>query len=142
MTLGVLAIQQCRMSIWRFAKCHDESLHLVCCFVWIRFAIRHMHKFVVKMDSVFSVEEILGLKCPQLVVNEVEIETSDNPIEIPSNTALNTRTNATKEVPFFEDVDYTNGALFDELNYCWSQTINEIGELMMSRIPTNRIESN
>lgn len=28
---------------------------------------------------------------------------------------------------FFEPADYKNGALLKELNYCWSQTINEIG---------------
>lgn len=34
----------------------------------------------------------------------------------------------TKIVPFFEPNDYLNGALYDEKNYCWSQTRNEIGK--------------
>lgn len=29
----------------------------------------------------------------------------------------------------FEPNDYHNGAIFDELNYCWSQTFTEIGKI-------------
>lgn len=82
------------------------------------------------MDQALSVEEMLGLKCPELVVHEVEIETSDSPVEIQSNSTVNSKTTQKKDVPFLESADYMNGALFDELNYCWSQTINEIGERM------------
>lgn len=82
------------------------------------------------METVFSVEERLELKCPELVVQEVEIETSESPDEIKSNSTADTKTTTKKEVPFFESSDYANGALFEELNYCWSQTINEIGEIV------------
>lgn len=73
------------------------------------------------MAKVFSVEEMLGLKCPELVVSEVEIETSESPVDTAN-------VKEKKDVPFFEPADYKSGACFDELNYCWSQTINEIGE--------------
>lgn len=75
------------------------------------------------MEQVFSVEEMMGLKCPHLVVNEIEVETSESPAGIPPSKATKP-----KEVDFFEPADYANGALFEESNYCWSQSINEIGE--------------
>lgn len=57
-----------------------------------------------------------------LTANEVEIETSDN-------TSQSTKEIAKRKakLPFFESSDYSNGALYDDKNYCWSQTISEIG---------------
>lgn len=81
------------------------------------------------MDSkVLTVEEMLGLKCPELVVSEVEIETSECSAEIQPNATTNMKATETKKVASFGSADYKNGARFDELNYCWSQTVNEIGE--------------
>lgn len=58
-----------------------------------------------------------------LVANEVEIETND---ELASEKSE--KINKPKKViSFFEAADYSNGALYDELNYCWSQTFTEIG---------------
>lgn len=55
-----------------------------------------------------------------IVANEVEIETNDDDkkkkIDKPN-----------EAIPFFEAADYSNGAIYDELNYCWSQTFTEIG---------------
>lgn len=97
----------------------------------IHFDTTYLHSDIeirCKMDKVCSVEEMLGLKCPELVVNEVEIETSERPVEIQSNSTVNTKVKEKKDVPFFEPADYKSGARFDELNYCWSQTINELGK--------------
>lgn len=80
------------------------------------------------MDNVLTVEEMLGLKCPELVVSEVEIETTESSSEIQPNSTGNTKTKEAKKVDSFETGDYKNGARFDELSYCWSQTVNEIGE--------------
>lgn len=54
-----------------------------------------------------------------LMVNEVEIETFDDKAKI----------NASKkaETPFFDVFDYTNGAIHEQLGYCWSQNFTEIG---------------
>lgn len=60
-----------------------------------------------------------------LVVNEVEIETSHDTSET-YETKCKTKTAA----PFFEPADYLNGALYEELNYCWSQSFTEIGKLV------------
>lgn len=60
-----------------------------------------------------------------LVVNEVEVETTNDSIE--------TRPPKSKpETPFFEPADYSNGALYEELNYCWSQTFTEVGRLFQA----------
>lgn len=59
---------------------------------------------------------------PSIVANEVEIETSD--VKELINLEM---TKSKKNIPFFEESDYANGAIYDELNYCWSQTITEIG---------------
>lgn len=57
------------------------------------------------------------------IANEVEVETNDD-----STIEENKKTEKPKEAtPFFEAADYSNGALYEELNYCWSQTFNEIG---------------
>lgn len=85
------------------------------------------------MENLFSVEEMLGLKCPDLVADEVEIETSVCPAEILSKSTVDAKTKETKDKPFFEPGDYSNGARFDDLNYCWSQTINEIGVFVSCR---------
>lgn len=55
-----------------------------------------------------------------IVVNEVEIETTDDTL---ANNAIS------KELHIFEPNDYHNGAIFDDLNYCWSQTFTEIGKI-------------
>lgn len=53
-----------------------------------------------------------------IVANEVEIEAS----------GTNTEESQLKvAVPFFEAADHSNGALYDDSNYCWSQTFTEIG---------------
>lgn len=58
-----------------------------------------------------------------IVANEVEIETNED-----ASDHRNEKIDKSKEAePFFEVADYSNGALFDELNYCWSQTFTEIG---------------
>lgn len=87
-------------------------------------------------NTVFTVEEMLGLKCPELVVSEVEIETSESPTEIQPKPEANMKEKEVKEVASFEDADYENGARFEELKYCWSQTANEIGESEHSAIPS------
>lgn len=58
-----------------------------------------------------------------LVANEVEIETSNE-------TSKSNKLKCTRKLaePFFEPADYANGALYDNLNYCWSQTFTEIGQ--------------
>lgn len=59
-----------------------------------------------------------------IVANEVEIETNDD-----SSIGYTEKTAIPKAaIPFFEAADYSNGALYDELNYCWSQTFREIGQ--------------
>lgn len=59
-----------------------------------------------------------------IVANEVEIETNDD-----STKAKNTQKDKRKEaIPFFEAADHSNGAIYDELNYCWSQTFSDIGQ--------------
>lgn len=58
-----------------------------------------------------------------LTANEIEIETTtetDKSTEIKSKPKI--------ETPFFELYDYSNGALNEESNYCWSQTFTEIGK--------------
>lgn len=59
-----------------------------------------------------------------IVANEVEIETNDDDSANGKNKQIDKLKVA---VPFFEAADYSNGALHDELNYCWSQTFTEIG---------------
>lgn len=54
-----------------------------------------------------------------LVANEVEVETENTVIRAPEKD----KTTA----PFFEPSDYLNGALNNDLGYCWSQTVTEIG---------------
>lgn len=59
-----------------------------------------------------------------LVANEVEIESqNDTTIQINSNISKTKEQN-----PFFVANDYLNGALHDDLGYCWSQTFTEIGK--------------
>lgn len=60
-----------------------------------------------------------------LIANEVEIETSN----CSNNTPNVPKTTPKSSGPFFEPADYSNGALYDESNYCWSQTFTEIGSL-------------
>lgn len=64
-----------------------------------------------------------------IVVNEVEIETS-NVSSISENQKNKTKSIASRERPFFELSDYSNGALLDELNYCWSQSFTDIGNFL------------
>lgn len=59
-----------------------------------------------------------------LVVHEEIVDTTSSDKE---QGVLQQATKALKIVPFFEPNDYLNGALYDERNYCWSQTQNEIG---------------
>lgn len=54
-----------------------------------------------------------------LTANEVEIETSDD--------TTKTKAKPKIETPFFEPSDYSNGAIYEQENYCWSQTFNDIG---------------
>lgn len=61
-----------------------------------------------------------------LVANEIEIETSGG--AEPNNEQ---KSKPHPAEPFFESSDYTNGALYDELNYCWSQTTTEIGKIIL-----------
>lgn len=56
-----------------------------------------------------------------LTANEIEVETCDN-ID-----AIKTNAKPKSETPFFEPFDYTNGAIYEEKNYCWSQTFSDIG---------------
>lgn len=58
-----------------------------------------------------------------LTANEVEIETTD---ETDKSTEI--RSKPKVETPFFEPSDYSNGALYEESNYSWSQTFTEIGK--------------
>lgn len=61
-----------------------------------------------------------------LVANEVEVES-----EVVNKQKLEHKAtiDRTKE-PFFEIADYTNGAIYVELGYCWSQTITDIGKII------------
>lgn len=54
-----------------------------------------------------------------LVVHEEEVETSVD------NSEFNLKKKA--ETPFFDPSDYSNGAIFEGLDYCWSQSFTEIG---------------
>lgn len=58
-----------------------------------------------------------------LIANEVEIETSNSPNITPNSSKSTPKISG----PFFEPADYSNGALYDASNYCWSQTFTEIG---------------
>lgn len=57
---------------------------------------------------------------PTIVAKEVEVESTDTPDVKPEEN---------KFFDHFESSDYKNGALFDDRNYCWSQTFGEVGEL-------------
>lgn len=58
------------------------------------------------------------------VANEVEIEATDD-----LSSGTNEHFDKLKvAIPFFEAADHLNGALYDESNYCWSQTFTEIGQ--------------
>lgn len=59
---------------------------------------------------------------PSNVATEIELETSD------SKTTPTLNTKECKYMGNFETSDYKNGALFNEQNYCWSQTVGEIGK--------------
>lgn len=68
-----------------------------------------------------------------LVANEVEVETC-----IETNQSKQRVSH--KASSFFESSDYSNGALFEHLNYCWSQNFAEIG--MFQSIPLKSQLSN
>lgn len=53
-----------------------------------------------------------------LTANEVEVETSDD---------KNVTSKPKIETPFFEPFDYTNGAIYEQENYCWSQSFTDVG---------------
>lgn len=57
-----------------------------------------------------------------LVVNEVEVETTVN----------TTETKKKDNAPFFEPLDYKNGAISEGMDYCWSQSFTEIGEYFIN----------
>lgn len=57
-----------------------------------------------------------------IVANEVEVESSSMP------NATHIEKQKTKNPLVFEPSDYHNGAIYDSLNYCWSQTFTEIGD--------------
>lgn len=59
----------------------------------------------------------------QLVANEVEVETE--------NMAIRASEIVKISAPFFEPSDYLNGALNNDLGYCWSQTFTDIGNDLM-----------
>lgn len=58
-----------------------------------------------------------------LTANKVEIETTNDTSKLETDLIVKPKV----EQPFFEPSDYTNGALYEEQNYCWSQTFTEIG---------------
>lgn len=66
-----------------------------------------------------------------LVIDEVEIETTSD-AEAFELAEPSLPIKQTKDVPYFEANDYLNGALYDELNYSWSQTRTEIGSLILN----------
>lgn len=81
------------------------------------------------MENVANAPDSAYLEAPiNIIANEVEVETE----RCSENTSITKEQVHTVRKPkrhnFFEPNDYSNGAIFDELNYCWSQTINEIGE--------------
>lgn len=64
-----------------------------------------------------------------LTANEIEVETCDN-----TNEAIKTNAKPKIETPFFEPFDYSNGAIYEDKNYCWSQTFGDIG-IYIGNIP-------
>ncbi|XP_031631223.1 nudC domain-containing protein 3 [Contarinia nasturtii] len=56
-----------------------------------------------------------------LTANEVEIETT-----VETKITTGKQSKSIDQLPFFDASDYSNGALYDESNYCWSQTFTEI----------------
>lgn len=66
------------------------------------------------MEEPSDLSEVVTFDFPtNIVANEVEISTEQQKLP--------------KEKPFFELSDYSNGALHEATNYCWTQTINELG---------------
>lgn len=77
-------------------------------------------------------ENLIDPHCPiNIVANEIEIQTEDSSKNSSITKEKCQSDKKPKEKPFFEPNDYFNGAIFDELNYCWSQTINEIGKCLI-----------
>lgn len=67
-----------------------------------------------------------------LVVNEEIVETTnENPV---ANDNRSAQTKPQKTIPFFEPNDYENGAIYEQSNYCWSQTRTEVGKIRISMI--------
>lgn len=69
-----------------------------------------------------------GLNVPEYchtgpVVQEIEVETTERD----DNGKSRAKGKVKIERPFFEPNDYRNGALLEAANYCWSQTLKEIG---------------
>lgn len=63
-----------------------------------------------------------------LVVNEEVVVTEHDQQSSSSTTSTANIPKPVKVAAFFDTSDHLNGALFDELNYCWSQTRTEIGK--------------
>lgn len=61
-----------------------------------------------------------------IVANEIEV-TDDYSPEMSIEERPQKRLEGFKRAAFFDPNDYFNGAVFEEKNYCWSQTISEIG---------------
>lgn len=63
-----------------------------------------------------------------LVVNEEVVETSCDSRVISTTLSSPSLPKPVKQATFFDTSDHSNGALFEESDYCWSQTRNEIGK--------------
>lgn len=72
-------------------------------------------------------EDQLICELSDLIAKEIEVETSMDADELKK-----LKSTPKKIEPFFEPADYSNGALYEELNYCWSQTFTEVGQFRSS----------
>lgn len=61
-----------------------------------------------------------------IVAEEVEIESTE--VSANGNSIENISKQKDQQPIVFEAADYHNGAIYDDLNYCWSQTFTEIGK--------------
>lgn len=67
-----------------------------------------------------------------LVVNEEVVVTTPEIATSSDNSSTDRK--PVKTIRFFEPDDYENGALYEQSNYCWSQTRTEVGKNITNRL--------